>query len=371
MSLGSTKSLEADKARKLAQGHLASVVSGGDPAKERGLKRGELTVTDLFDLFREHGCYILRGRRQGAPMKPLTKAYTLSRLRHHAVPTIGGKRVTEVTATDIRDMARKIESGKTAKDERVGPRKRIIVRGGPARRAKWCGMSQHSLPLRSKSNCGPTTPCDHAKVSKVDEARSRYLSLDEVSRLGVALRQLEDDGINPKALNISRLWALTGCRRNEIAALKWAEVDFEHACLRLADSKTGKSVRPLAAPALALLAAISKEGKSPFVFPATSGESHYQGTKRIWPKAIKLAKLPDVTPHTLRHTLGSSAVSVGETLVMTGAILGHTESRSTQIYAHAQADPVARAAARAVQPIAAALKGKPPAEVVKLKKRSS
>ena len=50
-----------------------------------------------------------------------------------------------------------------------------------------------------------------------------------------------------------RLWALTGCRRDEIAGLSWTEVDFEHSCLRLADTKTGRSVRPLAGAALALL----------------------------------------------------------------------------------------------------------------------
>ena len=70
-----------------------------------------------------------------------------------------------------------------------------------------------------------------------------------------------------------------------------------------------------------------------------TGKAHFQGTKRIWPKAIKLAKLPGVTPHTLRHTLGSAAVSAGETLAMTGAILGHSNARSTAIYAHVQRDP--------------------------------
>ena len=77
-----------------------------------------------------------------------------------------------------------------------------------------------------------------------------------------------------------------------------------------------------------------------------------------------MAKLPGVTPHTLRHTLGSAAVSTGETLAMTGAILGHSNARSTAIYAHVQRDPAKKAAGRAVGPIAAALAGKPAAKVV-------
>ena len=79
-----------------------------------------------------------------------------------------------------------------------------------------------------------------------------------------------------------------------------------------------------------------------------------------------MAALPGVTPHTLRHTLGSAAVSFGETLAMTGVILGHSDQRSTAIYAHIQHDPATRAADRAVGPIAAALAGKPPAKLLSM-----
>ena len=78
--------------------------------------------------------------------------------------------------------------------------------------------------------------------------------------LGAALESLQADGVNPKALDITRLWALTGCRRDEIAALKWSEVDFERGCLVLEDSKTGESVRPLATPALVMLDALPRYG---------------------------------------------------------------------------------------------------------------
>ena len=54
---------------------------------------------------------------------------------------------------------------------------------------------------------------------------------------------------------------------------------------------------------------------------------------------------------------------------MTGAILGHSNARSTAIYAHVQRDPAKKAAGRAVGPIAAALAGKPAAKVVPMKRR--
>ena len=75
-------------------------------------------------------------------------------------------------------------------------------------------------------------------------------------------------------------------------------------------------------------------------------------------KTLKKAKLPGVTPHTLRHTMGSTAISTDEALALTGAILGHANPRSTAIYAHVQNDPSKRAANRVTKSIAAALAGK-------------
>ncbi len=161
-------------------------------------------------------------------------------------------------------------------------------------------------------------------------------------------------------MNIARLWALTGCRREEIAGLKWTEVNLFEGLLELDDSKTGKSIRPLGAAAVAILKSLPREEGSDFVFPAERGEGYFQGTKRIWAKAIKKAQLPGVTPHTLRHTIGSTAISTGEALALIGAILGHSNPRSTAIYAHVQNDPSKRAATRVANKIASALASKVP-----------
>jgi integrase len=200
-------------------------------------------------------------------------------------------------------------------------------------------------------------PCEKAVVQKTDNQRTRFLTLDEVRALGAACDALQADGVNAKALNITRLWALTGCRRQEIAELKWHEIDFERGLLILDDTKTGKSVRPLADAAVRLLKGIDRQEDSDFVFPADRGEGHFQGTKTIWPKIVKKAGLVGVTPHTLRHTMGATATSSGEALALTGAILGHANMRSTMIYAHVQHDPSRRAANRVGKTIAAALAG--------------
>jgi integrase len=64
-----------------------------------------------------------------------------------------------------------------------------------------------------------------------------------------------------------------------------------------------------------------------------------------------------VTPHVLRHSVGSLAAGSGEALLIIGAVLGHTNPRSTAGYAHVSHDPAQRAADRVSAAIGAALDG--------------
>lgn len=359
VTLGRYGALTVEEGRKKAREVLGAAAKGEDPAGERQARRREMTVSKLVDLYEAEGCFIQRGIHQGRPMKPLTKAYTISRLRHHVVPLLGHKRVSEVGVTELERFVRDVTEGKTARDEKVGPRKRIIVRGGEGAARKVFRDFSAVLSFAKRRSIVPDNPCEDAAVRKTDNRRERYLTLDEVRQLGQAFSELEAEGVNSKAVAIARLWALTGCRRNEIAGLRWSEVDFERGLLILSESKTGKSIRPLGAAAIALFKGIPRTADSDFVFPAERGDSHYQGAKRLWPKVVKKAQLPGVTPHTLRHTMGSTATSSGEALALTGAILGHANLRSTAIYAHVQNDPSRRAANRVTKMLAAALSGEP------------
>lgn len=355
VTIGRFGNLTVEEARKEAKKVLGRIAVGQDPAAERRSKRGEMKVAALVDLYEEEGCYIQRGVRQGEPMKPLTKQYTIGRLRHHVVRLLGHKRITELTAADVERFFRDVERGKSRKDEKVAHRKRIIVRGGPgaARKAFRDLSAMYSFAVRR--GLVDTNPCEKAVVKKTDGRRTRFLSLAEVKRLGAACDALEEEGLNPKALNITRLWLLTGCRRQEIVELKWAEVDFERGLLVLADSKTGQSTRPLSGAAIGLLKTIAHKEGSDYVFPADCGDGHFQGTKKLWPKIVSKAGLEGITPHTLRHTMGAVATSSGEALAMTGAILGHANIRSTMIYAHIDYDPMKDAVNRVGNKLAKAL----------------
>lgn len=357
-TIGSADVLTTEQAREKAHKLLGAILNGADPALELKAKRALITMSDLIEQYARDGAGAMQER---------TRKFTLARLRHHAVPLLGKRKVNEITVADVERFVRDITNGKTAITERRGPRSLIRVTGGKGAAAK--AVRDLSAVFTYAIRCGLVTvnPCTSARKPS-DGRRDRYLSLDEVRRMGEALDAIDAEGGNTMGTNIIRLLALTGCRRNEIAGLKWFEIDFDQGLLRLEQTKTGKSIRPIGAPALALLSGLPRHEGTEFVFPALTGanalKTHYQDVKSVWAKVKDRAGLSGAVIHTLRHTLGSAAISAGESLAVTGALLGHANARSTNIYAHLQEDPARRAADRVTGGLAAALNNRDEADVI-------
>ncbi len=261
-TLGRYGAITVDEARDAAKKVLGSVANGSDPAGDRHAKRREMTVGQLIDLYAKEGADHLKERN---------RRWMMSRLQHHVVPLLGRKKISEVRVSDVEQFMRDVKAGKTAKDERGDkPRARIIVKGGAGAATKGVRDLSAVFTFAVRQELVAANPC--APVKKpADGKRNRFLSLDEVKRLGKALDAMEADGMPPKAVAIMRLWALTGCRRDEIAGLKWSEIDFERACLRLENTKTGRSVRPLSGAALALIQAQPRVDDAVYVFPSEDG----------------------------------------------------------------------------------------------------
>jgi integrase len=157
---------------------------------------------------------------------------------------------------------------------------------------------------------------------------------------------------------------LTGCRKSEILCLRWEWVDFDRGCLRLPDSKTGAKVVPLAAAAMELLSELPRT--STYVLPAAKGAGHHTGVQKDWERVRVRAGLPGLRLHDLRHSFASFAVADGNTLFMVGKVLGHKQTRTTEVYAHLADDPLRAVADRTAARIAAAMKRNAGADNVEL-----
>lgn len=161
-------------------------------------------------------------------------------------------------------------------------------------------------------------------------------------------------GVRWQAVEAIRLIALTGCRRGEIEGLQRSEVDLERQVLRLADTKTGPSIRPVGRAACDALRRVMEKTSGQDLFPAARGAGRYAGLPKEWGRIVK-RRLPEVTPHTLRHAFASVGEDLGFTLPTIGSLLGHAGHGVTAGYIHKADSALVAAANRISDEIAAML----------------
>ncbi|MCK9504761.1 MAG: site-specific integrase [Porticoccaceae bacterium] len=199
-------------------------------------------------------------------------------------------------------------------------------------------------------------------------------SLSEYQKLFGALDRLEAHlQISPDQADAIRLLAFTGARLNEIAALKWGQVDLARSmlCLPRHAHKTGKKTGKgkeiaLSAVALELIARRTPGKTEEYVFPSSRGNhAHISLGSKLWARIRAEGGLPEgVTNHALRHSLGTLMASQRAQGLEIMAVLGHTQLSTTLRYIHVAQDARVALAERHTAGLAAALEGKVPGEVV-------
>ena len=79
--------------------------------------------------------------------------------------------------------------------------------------------------------------------------------------------------------------------------------------------------------------------------------------EKPWRRIRAAAKLDDVRLHDLRHSFASVAASGGQSLIVIGKMLGHSQPATTARYAHLADDPVKAASDAVGTQIATAMDG--------------
>jgi integrase len=375
-SLGEHGRLTPDEARIAAKKILGSVAHGRDPIAERKAgRRAVPTFRELADAF--------LARHVGAKRKRRTYDSYNSLLRNHILPTIGGMRVNEIRRSHVAKLH----------DDLVGT-------PGAANRvlsvvsAVWNWTAKH----QDDEEDFPRNPA--AGIERYDEERrERFLTSEELARLGDVLREAETIGlpydidetkptakhapkrenrrreIDPFAIGAIRLLILTGARLNEILHARWDYVDMERGLLNLpsAKSKTGKRSIFLSAAALEILNGLPRVGGNPHLFAGEALGEAKEGKprsdlKRPWTAICAAAGLEALRLHDLRHSFASVGASASLGLPIIGRLLGHVRSETTQRYSHLGADPLRRAADTIGNTITAAMNRNSGAEAVPMRK---
>ncbi len=127
---------------------------------------------------------------------------------------------------------------------------------------------------------------------------------------------------------------LTGCRSGEILRLRWDA--FNRDRLDLTTTKTGPRTVMLSHMAIAALKVRRRKVSTEFVFPSPQNSiTPRSSVHAAWQSIKQAASLPKTLRlHDLRHTYASHAILSGESLYMTGKLLGHRDPQSTERYAH-------------------------------------
>jgi integrase len=320
---------EAKRLKRLVDG-------GADPLGEQEESRAAPTVADLCARFERD--YLPRKR-------PSTQRVYRQQIHTDILPALGRTKVAAVSHGDV-----------------DGFHHRLSARA-PRHANHTIAVLSRMFSLAIRWGWRTDNPVKGVERNQ-ENKRHRYLTGAEISRLSDALAKLEDKA----AANAVRLLLLTGARRGELLAAKWADVDLEAGVWTKPASTTKQAALhrvPLSAAAVQLLTEMQAQAgdDAEYLFPARGG-GHRPHINEAWIRLRKAAKLPGVRLHDLRHTYASVLVSAGLSLPVIGSLLGHSTPVTTHRYAHLTDDPLRQATERA----SAIITGKAPADIVPLER---
>lgn len=305
--IGDTKSVPFERARQAALQARTRVVLGESPQEQKKLKKSVPTFKELAE---DH--YL-----------PYVKTYKRSwdcddsLLRNHLLPVLGGKRLDEISERSISDLYQDMRARGYAK----GTCNRVLV------------LVKYMFKLAKKWNLpgAQENPSEGIKLVDPQNARERYLSAEETQRL----RQAIEDSPNVQLKHIVALLLLTGARKRELLDAKWEDFDLERRNWRIPMSKSGKARHvPLSTAVLDILKSLPRWDGCPYVVPNPQTHRPFKSVFHSWNTARKEAGLADVRMHDLRHSMASNLVNSGRSIYEVSKILGHSQIKTSQRYAH-------------------------------------
>jgi integrase len=270
--------------------------------------------------------------REAIGLKPGTLSDYESYMRVHLLPFFGRRALEQIAPDEVEAfIAAKRQEGKAVKSilNYVGLLNTLFAHG---MKRGWCT----SNPVRS--------------IDKPRDRRDpeiRFLNQEEFEAL---LDATPDDLLGSVERVLYLAAAMTGMRRGELLALRWGDVDWDAGLIRVRRTytrghfgapKTRRSSRavPLADRLKNQLrrhherSAYQSELDLVFCHPRSGRVLDPSRLRRRFQDAARRAELRPVRFHDLRHTFGTRMAAAGAPLRAIQEWLGHSDYRTTSIYA--------------------------------------
>lgn len=326
--IGNATVLTLHQARNQCRIALNRVALGQDPCEEKEEAR---KVPTFAQFIQEHYLPYVRSYKR-------SWTTDISLLKNHLLPRFGSRYMDEIARQDIQKM----HHDRRASGAAPGSANRLLI------------MMRYIFNLAIKWEIAgvKANPCKGVPLMEENNKKERYLSVEEAQRLYEVVCQSE----NTMLKYIVPMLILTGARKREVLDAKWQDFDFSRRIWRIPMSKSGKARHvPLSDGALTLLSTMPRKPECDWAFANPDTGKPYVSIFCAWNTARKQAGLSDVRMHDLRHSFASLLINSGRTLYEVQHILGHTQVKTTQRYAHLSQDTLLAAANAATVAVGAVM----------------
>lgn len=346
LTLGRFPDIKTEQARKKADELIGVIAGGANPAEIRRAHRGEQTFSELFaDYLERH-----------AKLRKRTWREDEQKYRDYLAKSLGQKKITGITRHDLAAIHSRITNdGHPILANRV----KDLLSSVFGRAVKW-GLLE-------------VNPAKGIEDNR-ETSRDRFLKPGELPKLFKALANEPNKAFRDFFL----LALLTGARRSNIRAMRWADVDLAAGEWRI-PAEVSKNAQVMQVPLVPEAIQVLKqrqelaEDGAEFVFPAARSDSklgHMSGERKAWLRILDRAEIEDVRIHDLRRTMGSWQARTGASLVVIGKSLGHRSHQATAVYARLDLDPVRQSMETATSAMLEAAGVKASAKIKRFKGRS-
>ena len=317
LKIADERDVTLSQARELADGLRNKIAMGEDPLEEKAVLRQVCTFAEFID--QQYLPYIKSYKRSWGT--------DISLLKNHLLPRFGKRHLDEITRQDIQKM----HYDRRASGAAPGSANRLLI------------MMRYIFNLAIKWEIAgvKANPCKGVPLMEENNKMERYLSVEEARRLYEVVCKSE----NTMLKYIVPMLILTGARKREVLDAKWQDFDFSRRIWRIPMSKSGRARHvPLSDGAMTLLSTVPRKPDCVWTFANPQTGKAYVSIFCAWDTARKNAGLADVRLHDLRHSFASLLINSGRTLYEVQHILGHTQVKTTQRYAHLSQDTLLAAA---------------------------
>ena len=281
------------QARVAAQKVFTAKLEGRDPAAEKRERKRRLVADRVEDLLETFVQQRLSQNRSGGEIARL--------LRREIGKAWAGRSIHEIAKRDVVEVVSAIER-----------------RGAPVAANKALKSIKMFLRWSVGRAILDQSPAEGVPTPNKEVARDRVLSDDELARVILAAREIDD-----RYGGIVELLALTGQRREEVARLAWEELDLGRRVWTIPKERT-KNAKPhvvhLSDEAIAVLERRQKQGAHVFALHGGKPFQEFSFAKR------KLDAVSGVTGwrlHDLRRTCVSGMARLGVAPHVADKILNH------------------------------------------------